>query len=305
MPLNPAHNNNIRVSSYVVGTNKGGIMGLRWTLAGLLLLLTGILGAQVSRHAVASPSGVTNATAAAAIKNAPFSAEVITEYDRGLDNGGHIHRETRGKVFRDSQGRMRTDSETPPVQPGADKFDRVTINDPVQKVIINLNPRMKTATIFHLGGVGPTAPIGMANVGGSPVNVAPVQPGQKPAEPNATPGITTSKMSAKLGTAPVETRTEALGSRTIEGVNATGTRTTRIIDAGSMGNDKPIISVSETWFSPELKMNVLTETDDGQSGHSTMKLTNITRTEPVAQLFQVPSDYTVKDTEPATASVKH
>ncbi len=72
-----------------------------------------------------------------------------------------------------------------------------------------------------------------------------------------------------------------------------------------MGNDKPIVSVTETWFSPELKMAVLTETDDGQSGHSTMKLINIVRTEPVAQLFQVPSDYTVKDTQPVTASVKH
>jgi hypothetical protein len=112
-------------------------------------------------------------------------------------------------------------------------------------------------------------------------------------------------MGAKLYTTTVDTKTEALGSRTIEGVSATGTRTTRIIDAGSMGNDKPIVSVSETWFSPELKMTVLTESDDGQSGHSTMKLVNITRTEPVAQLFQVPSDYTVKETEPATASVKH
>ena len=45
--------------------------------------------------------------------------------------------------------------------------------------------------------------------------------------------------------------------------------------------------------------------DDGRSGHNTMKLVNITRTEPMAQLFQVPSDYTVKENEPATASVKH
>ena len=113
-------------------------------------------------------------------------------------------------------------------------------------------------------------------------------------------------MSATIGTtSPVQTRTEALGSKYIEGVNATGTRTTRIIDAGSQGNDKPIVAVTETWFSPELKMVVLTESDDGRSGHNTMKLVNITRTEPMAQLFQVPSDYTVKETQPATASVKH
>jgi hypothetical protein len=275
-------------------------MRLRWILTGLLFLMTGIAAAQVSARAVATPASVTNATAPVAVKNAPFSAEVVTLYDRALDKGGHIHRETRGKIFRDSQGRLRTDSETP--QPGTEKFEYTTINDPVQRVMINLNPRLKTATIFHFAkGVGPSATT-MGNVGGAPVNVAPMQAAAKSAEPKPTPGVSaTSKMSAT----PVETRTEALGSKYIEGVNATGTRTTHIIDAGSQGNDKPIVSVTETWFSPELKTTVLTETDDGQSGHNTMKLVNITRTEPLAQLFQVPSDYTVKDTQPATASVKH
>ncbi len=269
--------------------------------------MTGIAVAQVSGHALASATGVTNATVAATVKNSPFSAEVVTQYDRTLDNSGHIHRETRGKVYRDSQGRMRTDSGTPSLQPGADKVEHVTINDPVQREIVNLNPKTKTATIFHLGqSMGSTAPIAMANVAGSPVNVAPLQPGLKPAERNTAPGATTtSKMPARLSTTPVETKTEVLGNRYIEGVNATGTRTTRIIDAGSMGNDKPIVSVTETWFSSELKMTVLTVTDDGQSGHSTTKLINIVRTEPLAQLFQVPSDYTVKDTQPVTASVKH
>jgi hypothetical protein len=255
-------------------------MGLRWMLGGLVLLLTGIAGAQVSARAVTGPAGVTNATVPAAVKNTPFSAEVVTLYDRALDNGGHIHRETRGKIFRDSQGRMRTESETPSAQPEAEKFAHVTIDDPVQRVIINLNPKLKTATIFHFAkSIGPTA-VGMGNIRGAPANVAPMRTS-------------------------IQTRTEALGSKYIEGVDATGTRTTRIIDAGSQGNDKPIVSVTETWFSPELKMTVLNQTDDGQGGHSTMKLVNITRTEPVAQLFQVPSDYAVKDTQPATVSVKH
>jgi hypothetical protein len=268
--------------------------------------MTGIAGAQVSGRAVASPAGVANVASPAAVKNAPFSAEVITQYDRTLDNSGHIRRETHGKIFRDSQGRIRTDSEMPSLQPGSEKLEHITINDPVQKVIINLNPRLKTATIFHFGqGVGPTA-IGVDKIAGAPVNVAPVQPGSKPGDPKPAPGVTaTSKMGAKLYTTPVETRTEALGTRNIEGVSVIGTRTTRIIDAGSMGDDKPIVSVTEARFSPELKMTVLTETDDGQSGHSTMKLVNIVRTEPMAQLFQVPSDFTVKDSQPATASVKH
>ena len=76
---------------------------------------------------------------------------MVTLYDRTLDNGGHIHRETRGKIFRDSQGRMRTDSETPSLNPGLKNLNTSTINDPVQRVIINLNPKLKTATIFHFG----------------------------------------------------------------------------------------------------------------------------------------------------------
>ena len=262
---------------------------------------------QVSGRAVSSPAGVASASLAGPVKNSPFSADVVTQYDRALDNGGHIHRESRGKIFRDSQGRMRTDSETPSSQPGAEKSEHVTINDPVQQVIINFNPKLKTGTIFHFTqGVGPTA-VGMGNVASAaPVNLAPMQPQAATSEPKpSSGGMTTSKMSGGFGTTPVQTRTEPLASKYVEGVNATGTRTTRIIDAGSQGNDKPIVSVTETWFSPELKMTVLSETDDGQGGHSTMKLENITRTEPAAQLFQVPSDYAMKDTQPATASVKH
>ena len=280
-------------------------MRLRCILAGLLFLATAIAVGQVNGHTVSSAAGVTSATLAGPVKNSPFSSDEVTQYDRALDNGGHIHRETRGKIFRDSQGRMRTESESPSSQPGAEKFEHVTINDPVQQVIINLSPKLKTGTIFHFTqGVGPTA-VGMGNLNGAPVNTAPRSTTIEPKP--ASGAMTTSRMSGTLGTSPspVQSHTEALGSKYIEGVNATGTRTTRIIDAGSQGNDKPIVSVTETWFSPELKMTLLSETDDGQGGHGSMKLENITRTEPAAQLFQVPSDYTMKDTQPATASMKH
>ena len=305
MASNPAHNKRaMSGGAEKIGGQKNP-MRLRCALAGLMLgLAAAILSAQVSGREAANPSVNINA-GPAAVKNAPFSAEVVTDYDRKLDNGGHIHRETWGKVFRDSLGRMRTETEMPATQPGAGKFEHVAINDPVQKVIINLDPKVKTATVLHFGqGVGPTTLSGVPT--NAPLNVAPGAPGQRSAEPRPMPGMaTTSKMNATLSTAPVNIKTESLGTRHIEGVSATGTRTTRIIDAGSMGNDKPIVSVSESWFSPELRMTVLAETDDGQSGHSTMKVLNITRTEPVAQLFQVPADYTVKETNPATASVKH
>jgi len=71
-----------------------------------------------------------------------------------------------------------------------------------------------------------------------------------------------------------------------------------------MGNDKPIVCISDSWVSSDLKVTVLTETDDGQGGHSTMKLVNIIRSEPNAALFQIPADYTVKENTSA-ASLQH
>ena len=40
---------------------------------------------------------------------------------------------------------------------------------------------------------------------------------------------------------------------------------------------------------------VMTRTSDPRSGETTYKLTNINRSEPAKTLFEVPSDYTVKD----------
>jgi hypothetical protein len=42
------------------------------------------------------------------VQGAPFSAEVIDESEQFLADGNRIHRETHGRIFRDSQGRTRT-----------------------------------------------------------------------------------------------------------------------------------------------------------------------------------------------------
>ncbi|MDT5293477.1 MAG: hypothetical protein QOJ76_357, partial [Acidobacteriota bacterium] len=65
--------------------------------------------------------------------------------------------------------------------------------------------------------------------------------------------------------------------------------------AGELGNEQPINIVNERWYSPELQVVVLTRHSDPRFGETTYRLTNITRAEPAASLFQVPSDYTVKE----------
>jgi hypothetical protein len=92
-----------------------------------------------------------------------------------------------------------------------------------------------------------------------------------------------------------EVSRESLGSQIIEGVNAAGQKTTRTLPIGMMGNDRPLVSVMESWFSPELRITVLTKNSDPRMGESVMQLRNIDRSEPDPALFGVPPDYQVVD----------
>lgn len=89
--------------------------------------------------------------------------------------------------------------------------------------------------------------------------------------------------------------TESLGKQMIEGVEAEGKRTVTTIPVGAIGNERSIEIVSESWFSPELQTVVMSKRTDPTSGETMFRLTNIRRGEPDASLFQVPSDYTVKE----------
>ncbi len=94
---------------------------------------------------------------------------------------------------------------------------------------------------------------------------------------------------------PPNVQTENLGKQLVEGVEAEGTRTTRTVPAGEIGNEQPIQIVNERWYSPELQVTVMTRQSDPRVGETIYRLTNIVRAEPAATLFQVPSDYTIKD----------
>ena len=90
-------------------------------------------------------------------------------------------------------------------------------------------------------------------------------------------------------------RIEKLPAQNIEGVMAEGTRTTRTIPAGAIGNEQPIVSVTEEWVSPELQVLVMTRTSDPRAGESTYRLLSITRGEPGRSWFEVPGDYAVRE----------
>jgi len=59
---------------------------------------------------------------------------------------------------------------------------------------------------------------------------------------------------------------EKLGTKTIEGVVAEGTRMSYTVPAGQDDNDKDYVVVHETWYSPDLKIAIFATNDDPQSG---------------------------------------
>jgi len=90
-------------------------------------------------------------------------------------------------------------------------------------------------------------------------------------------------------------KTEALGKQMIEGVNADGTRFSTTLETGAVGNDRPIQMVNERWYSSELQTVIMTKHSDPRTGEEIFRLTNVSRTEPGADLFQVPANYQLQD----------
>jgi len=90
-------------------------------------------------------------------------------------------------------------------------------------------------------------------------------------------------------------KTELLGRRTMAGLPVDGTRNTFTVPAGQMGNEQPMQIVSEVWYSQDLQATVFSKHLDPRTGETVFRLTDISRSEPAAALFQPPADYQVTE----------
>jgi hypothetical protein len=83
----------------------------------------------------------------------------------------------------------------------------------------------------------------------------------------------------------------------VAGVATVGYRDTTIINAGVVGNDVPMTSVREFWYSPELGINLLSIVDSPKTGKEVFTVTEITTSEPDAKFFSIPPEgYTILQT---------
>jgi len=203
------------------------------------------------------------------VTGAPYSAQAVTEHTQTLADGNTIHTTTTANVYRDSQGRTRREQEIGAIGPWATQGTPrkvISISDPVSGFIHTLNPDTQEAREMPF----------RARAGawrGAET------PRQRPENPNI--------------------KSESLGTQVIGGVTAQGTRITRTIPAGEVGNQAPIVITTERWYSPELQIEVMRKQVDPQFGVTTFQLTNIVRAEPDASLFQVPPNYTIKSGRPS------
>lgn len=229
------------------------------------------------------------------VTNAPYSAEEKTESVQTLADGNRIVNTTTAKVYRDSQGRVRREL-TLPGFGGDQPHTIVTINDPVAKTSITLDSNTRIA--HEMPGM-PEARFRADAV-------------RSDAEAKMKAEVLTrSAQSSSAATfirrAPApDVKREDLGANVMEGVSVTGSRETSTIEAGAMGNEKPITITSERWYSPDLQVEVKSVHNDPRMGQTTHTVTNIVRAEPDASLFQVPADYNKMEIgKPGPAHVEH
>jgi hypothetical protein len=259
--------------------------------------------------------GVTKLLAleAKVVRGLPYSAEVVTESIQTLADGNRIVQRTAGRVFRDSQGRVRREEDRPSGGPA------ISIIDPIAGVSISLDPATRTA---REASNGPSieiakvveelqlkrldAEVRMKKLDAAQATAAAAgaqEADRRKAEQDAArrkvetlTGGRGLAVRREPGNKPDEQTEEKLQDRLIEGVLASGVRRTTTIPAGAIGNEQPIKIVSEEWMSPDLQVLVMTDRTDPRVGHSTYRLLKIGRSDPDPALFQVPADYTLQQT---------
>jgi hypothetical protein len=202
--------------------------------------------------------------------NAPFSAEVNTEWTTILADGSSATVWNRRTVARDSTGRTFQErrffsANGNTEQPGlrsleyADPNRHEFYNCIVAEKTCYLTKYLRPALQLMAAGIGGLELCGCA----SPQNA----------------GVTITH--------------EALGQKTVEDVEANGSREVTTLAAGKFGNEKAQPVVKEFWYSPRLGLNLITKRFDPRSGVQNFVVAKLSLNEPDPNLFQPPAEYQV------------
>jgi hypothetical protein len=195
--------------------------------------------------------------------NAAFTATVNTEWIRQLPDGSSITWRNHRTVARDAAGRIYQERRTfvPEGRQGESVVTQIEISDPV-------------AHEFYVCRTSE--------------QVCRLEQFFRPAFANNAAAGPAGKDSAASGA-------EDLGKQSIGGLETIGKRETTVIPAGSFGNNSPILTKREFWYSPQLGVNLISKVQDPRSGEQNFEVSDVAVGEPDAKLFAVPSGYKVLD----------
>jgi hypothetical protein len=226
-------------------------------------------------------------------RNSPYSATKKTTLVQKLADGTTITRESTATEARDSQGRTVQTNTMKGL--GGRSTTHTTVMDPVARTMTMWSNLAKQATTTHLPELRKVSQLSapttvnsgstMVSTAGAedfPIAIGPSVVAAFPVDSNVKPAR----------------QIDRLGGKTIAGVYADGVRTTITYPVDSVGNDRPIVNVRETWTAPDLKIVMLTTDNDPRNGLQSTEVTDLVRAEPDPALFLPPEGYTIKDHYP-------
>jgi hypothetical protein len=250
---------------------------------------------------VAGNAGSGQPFAATVVTGRPFTTDAIIQTDQTLPDASHVVNQQTVAAARDSQGRTyREEVNVPVADSPAPKM--IFIGDPVAQVNYVLGPdRVANKIQMSQGGLQPGA-ISVSTSSAPPQGSLQLRSFRTSgAGGGYGPVLLASPVYAVSQGVPAgrqvtlgDSETEQLGTQTIAGVQADGTRTTVTIPAGKVGNQNPLAIITERWYSQDLQATVLARHSDPRFGSSSYQLTNVQQVEPPASLFQIPSGYTIE-----------
>jgi hypothetical protein len=211
---------------------------------------------------------------ASSLAGCPFSAVIETEHNQTLADGTHLQTRNRDLIYRDSLGRLRWEMYAPTsINDNASSVPTIVqIYDPVAGFAYSVQPQSAIAYRTSLDE--------------PPANPEAALPQNSSAQSSAFPPAQKSRSKPTV---------KRLKPQKMEGILVTGTQTRWAIPAGAEGNDRALTVVQEIWISLDMGITLLDKNSDPRSGDRESRMTNLTLAEPDAALFQVPTDYTIKN----------
>lgn len=212
-----------------------------------------------------------------AVTNAPFQGTVTLKWTRHLADGSTLIVGNHRLVIRDSHGNIYQERRTmvPDGSTEEPQIRWIEISNPVKHTKYFCNAALTQCALRSY----------------YPPPAAQPAPAAKAARRQGRGGILSP---ANPGTNPNLVHTD-LGTRSLEGLDAVGTRESVTIPPGAIGNTTPLERSKEFWYSPQLGLNLRVLRVDPLHGEQSFQVTDLTLQEPDPQRFVLPANCRIID----------